>query len=116
MPSRPRSQVLESKSMVLGPEAKPIAAGPEAKVSRRGGRPRHVASEAMRAGAPRCAGRALPVDVPDRVEHAVGDAAAVVGDLDQIVVGQLLLVVGQVLEAGKGVSQLFLRQQEPKLL
>ena len=51
----------------------------------------------------------------DGVEDAVGGAAAVVGDLDEVVVGDSCLVVGQVLEAGEGVVQLFLAQQQAEL-
>jgi hypothetical protein len=57
----------------------------------------------------------LAVDVADGVEDAVGGAAAVVGYLDEIVVGELCFVVRQVLEAGKGVIQLFLCEQQAEL-
>jgi len=50
--------------------------------------------------------------VADGVEDAVGGAAAVVGYLNQVVVGQVFLIVGQVLETCEGVGQLFLGEQE----
>src|ERR1700738_4191781 len=78
-------------------------------------RPRMACSGRTAArGASPCEKAALPVDVADGVEDAVGGAAAVVGYLDQVVVSDFLLVVRQVLEAGEGMVELFLGQQEPE--